>query len=158
MIRRRWRVKRDGASLRLNLDPEERELLRSLLAQLRIVLGEDTDPTDERVRRLFPTAYPDDPEHDAEYHRFMREELVASHLAAIERFETTLDATRIAEHEAVSWAQALNSVRLVLGTLLDITEDMDLDDLSPDYPAYGSHLVYHYLSGLLDELIRALSD
>lgn len=157
MIGRRWRIKRDGSALRLNLAAEERDLLRSLLSQLRTVLTQDEDPADDRVRRLFPTAYPDDPEHDAEYQRFMREELVASHLAAIERFDATLEATRIDEHEAVSWAQALNSVRLVLGTLLDVSEDMDLDDVAADDPAYGSFVLYDYLSGLLDELIRALS-
>lgn len=157
MIRRRWRIKRDGTRLRINLAAEERELLRSLLEQLRVLLSGDLDPSDERVRRLFPTAYPDDPEQDAEYQRFMREELVTSHLAAIDRFEATIDATQVDEHEAVAWAQALNSVRLVLGTLLDVSEDLDIDDLPTDHPAYGSHVLYGYLSGLLDELVTALS-
>jgi hypothetical protein len=56
----------------------------------------------------------------------------------------------------LAFMQAVNGVRLVLGTLLDVTEDDDdveRDDLdaAPEYHLYG------YLSWVLDASVRALS-
>jgi len=148
---RRWRVKRAGSSFRLNLPDEERSLLRDLLPQLRELIATPPGDGDERIRRVFPTAYPDDAELDAEYQRFMREELVASHTAAIERVEASLDRNELSEGELLSWMQSLNSVRLVLGTLLDVSEDgIDADADDPGYALYG------YLSALLEEMVHAI--
>ena len=57
-----------------------------LTGELRALLT-DPDPGDEAQRlivRLFPVAYPDDDEMEAEYQRLMREELVGSKLAALD--------------------------------------------------------------------------
>ncbi len=51
---------------------------------------------------------------------------------------------------------ALNSLRLVLGTRLDVGEDppeLDLDD--PEAPMYA---VYEYLAWMLEQAIRARSE
>ncbi len=153
MIRRR-RIKRTGPDrFRFGLPDEERGLLADLLPQLRSLLGATEDELGtERTRRLFPTAYPDDPEHDAEYQRFMREELVASHLGAIERVEQSLASTELTELELLGWVQSINALRLVLGTMLDVSEDGGSDN--PDEPGYA---LYHYLSALLDEAVEALA-
>ena len=99
MIRRK-RVRRTRAGgYRLDLPPEERELLRTLLPQVRDLLA--APPDDPRVRRLYPTAFTDDPEKEAEYQRFMQEELVASRIAAVEAVEASLDAKEL--DEAQRW-------------------------------------------------------
>src|SRR5215467_14246643 len=83
--RARIRRTRRG-TYRVDLPPPERDVLARLLPQLRqLVSGEGDD--DGRSRRLFPTAYAQDAEADADYQRLMREELVASRLAAIETVE-----------------------------------------------------------------------
>jgi Domain of unknown function (DUF2017) len=156
-MNRRWRLKRSGDRIRLNLQTEERDLLRDLMAQLGELIGGPVESGDDRVRRVFPVAYPDDPERDAEYHKYMREELVASHTAAIERVTSSLDATELTEAEAMSWTQSLNSVRLVLGTMLDISEELELSDIDESDPSYGSFALYGYLSGLLDEIVQVLA-
>ncbi len=51
--------------------------------------------------------------------------------------------------------QSLNALRLVLGTILDVGEDHDLDDVAPDDPLVGEHHLYGYLSYLLDAAVRA---
>jgi hypothetical protein len=152
--RRRPRIRAVRDGFEINLPAEERDLLRHLLPQLREVMEH---PDDERARRLFPTAYPLDVERDAEYHRYMREELVASRVASLDRFIATVAETKVDEATLYGWMQSVNSVRLVLGTLLDVREDHDeFEDLSPDDPRYSEYALYGYLSGLLHEIVVAL--
>ena len=152
--RRRWRIRASGDGFDLNLPQEERQLLAQLLPQLREVME---DPDDPRARRLFPTAYPHDVERDAEYHRFMREEIVASRLAALEAFAGTASGDHVDEATLLGWMQCINGVRLVLGTLLDLSEDDDFDSLDRNDPRFGEYALYGYLSGLLEEIVQALS-
>ena len=59
------------------------------------------------------------------------------------------------ETEMHAFIRAVNSVRLVLGTVLDVGEDED--EIAPDLlesPEYG---LYGYLSYVLDSSVRALS-
>jgi hypothetical protein len=151
--RRRLRRRRSGG-FRLDLPAEERALLSRLLPQLREVIA--LPPDDPRVRRLYPTAFPDDPEKEAEYQRFMQSELVASRTAAIDTVEGSLDANELDEEQALAWMAAVNTLRLVLGTMLDVDEDLDLGRLPADDPDIESYALYAYLSLLLEELVSAL--
>jgi hypothetical protein len=152
ILRRNWRVRAAGGGFDLNLPKEERELLRNLLPQLKEVV----DQPDERTLRLFPPAYVDDPERNDEYQRYMHEELVASKTAAIERFLETADAKHVDEPTLLGWMQTINSLRLVLGTILDVDEELDLDDIGTQDPNYPEYALYGYLSGLLYEIVEAL--
>ena len=51
--------------------------------------------------------------------------------------------------------QALNAVRLVLGTLLDVGEEHDPSAVRDDDPMVGEHQLYSFLSWLLEHLVRA---
>ncbi len=76
-------VERIKSGFRLNLQEEERELVLRLMGELRaLLLGPNED---DRLRRLFPTAYhqPGDQAMDDEYQRLMREDLVASRLTGL---------------------------------------------------------------------------
>lgn len=145
---------------RVNLDAEEKALLVRLMGELEALL---TDPGDdahanELVARLFPTAYPDDEAKEAEYQRLMREELVASRSAAIESVRTTLDPRRSAvldEAETIAFLQSVNAVRLVLGTMLGITDDESAD--AADDADTAEHGLYDFLSWLLEWTVQALS-
>jgi Domain of unknown function (DUF2017) len=153
---RRWRVKRArNGNIQLALPDHEREVVRRMLPQLRELLT--LGANDDRTKRLFPVAFHDDPEAEAEYQRFMHPELVASRLAAIDLVETSLDRTELSEEEAVAWMQSVNGVRLVLGTLLDVDEELDIEGVADDDPDVQGYAIYAYLSGLLDELVRALT-
>ena len=153
MLRRR-RVKRTRAgTYRVDLPTEERDLLRHLLPQLRELIT--APPEDPRVRRLFPTAFPDDPEKEAEYRRFMHEELVASRTAAIDTVEASIEAKELDEAQAAAWMTSLNSVRLVLGTMLDVSEETDVAMVGDEDPDVQAYALYAYLSLLLEELLAA---
>jgi hypothetical protein len=139
---------------RIDLPKTERTVMAHVVGQLRALLT-DLDTDDERVRRLFPTTYVHDPEAEAEYRRFMRTELTQSKLAALDHFESTITADEASEEQLIGWMQSVNSVRLVLGTMLDIGEDHV--DIDPDDPNVDGYVLYHHLSGLLEEIVTALS-
>jgi hypothetical protein len=150
----RRRVDRVGEGrYRLRLPEEERTLLRSLADELRALISASTD--DPVVRRLFPVAYHDDAERDHEYQALVRDELLDRRLAAIEVLESTAAATEVDGEQLGAWMGVINDLRLVLGTKLDVDEDMEPIDIEdPDAPA---HAVYEYLGFLLHEVIEALT-
>jgi hypothetical protein len=140
---------------RITLDVEERNLLVRLVGELRALLTEG-DADNPLLQRLFPTAYPDDEEQEAEYQRLMREELVASRLGAIEAVTGALEHPELLdEGQTVAFMQSLNAIRLVLGTMLGITDDASADLAErADTP---EHHLYDFLSWLLEWTVRSLS-
>jgi len=138
---------------RLRLPAEERELLRSLPAQLHDVLRTD-DPS---LRRLFPPAYTDDREADDEFRRLMRDELLEGKLAALLVVEETADADHLTGEQLESWLGALESLRLFLGTQLDVTEQTYEQELDPNDPSAPALALYGYLSWLQEQAVEALS-
>ena len=145
VLRRPVRRSRSGR-YQLHLSSDERQLLRSLPEQLNAVLLED----DASVRRLFPPAYADDPEREAEYQGLMREDLLSRRRAAHEIMARTIDANDLDAEELNAWLATLNDFRLVLGTRLDVRED----DMGDDTPAYA---LYHYLTYLEEVVVEALA-
>ena len=152
MTRRRIERQRDG-TIRLRLPAEERDVLRALPGQLRELLGTD-DPS---LVRLFPPAYAEDREADDEYGALVRDELREDRLDALRVVEATLDAERLDEKQLAAWLDALESLRLVLGTQLDVTEETYAHDLDPSHPAAPALALYGYLSWLQEQAVEALS-
>ncbi|HYF46356.1 MAG TPA: DUF2017 family protein [Acidimicrobiales bacterium] len=155
LIRRR----RNG-EYELHLSGEERELMKSLVPQLRELLaagagGGPEQPVDESLTRLFPTVYADE-DLEAEYQRLVRDELLEKRLAALDVVEATADEERVTEEQLLQWMGSVNSLRLVLGTRLDVTEDMDAID--PDDPNALLLGIYGYLGWLLEHIVEALSE
>ena len=148
------RIQRDRkGGYKVRLPAEERELLRTLPAQFRAVLQTD-DPS---LRRLFPPANVDDEKANDEYRRLMREELLEGKLEALRVVEETADAEHLSGEQLESWLGALESVRLFLGTQLDVKEeiyDRAIDEDDPDAPALA---LYGYLSWLQEQVVAALS-
>jgi hypothetical protein len=156
-FQRRVRRTRQG-DFELRLAAEERDVLRSLPAQIREVLASSSGSDDPAIARLNPTAYPDDPEFDAEYHRLMREDLDAGRLAALQTLEETVDARRLDEPQALAWLRALNDMRLLVGTRLDVSEDPAERVVSPRDPRAPALALYDYLSVLEQDLVEALGE
>jgi hypothetical protein len=157
----RWQfrppIERVKHGFRINLDTDERDLVLRLLHEMRaLLMGSSDNPA---LARVFPAAYhrPDNAELDAEYQRLMREELVASRLAGIAMVDEALSSTTpITEAQLLALMQALNGLRLILGTVLDVGEDHDADLIPDDDPQVGEHHLYVFLSWLLEWTVRAL--
>ena len=152
------RVKRvRGGRFVLRISGAERDVLRSLPAQLRqLMTGQDAGANPD-LRRLFPTAYPDDLEKAAEYDAMVRDDLVAERLAAIDVMERTIDSDRLSEEELLAWLSSINDLRLVLGTRLDVAEDLSELEITRDDPRAESLALYAYLSLLEEDAVAALS-
>ncbi len=151
---RRIRRNRKG-QFEIRLAGPERELLRSLGPQMREVINDEDD--DAAVARLFPVAYRDDPDRENEFRLLARDELRSSHLAALATLEESAGAERLDEEQLLAWMRAINDVRLVLGTRLDVSEEGDerpVDAADPRAPAFA---VYDFLTWLQGEIVDALS-
>jgi hypothetical protein len=146
---------RDGTYL-LNLDVRERELIRQLLGELRALLSLGAD--DPRVRRLYPAAYVDDAAKEDEYRLLTHEELKSGQQSNVGVVEASIEAEQLNEEQLTAWMQAINSLRLVLGTILDITDDDQEMAFDPEDPDARTQALYGYLGGLLDEIVDAQLD
>jgi hypothetical protein len=135
---------------RVNLGPDERQLLRELPVQLLAAITDNRD--DPSFRRLFPPAYEKDKEAEKGYRLLAGMELDDSRSYALQTLSKTADSMEISEEELETWLRALNDIRLWLGTVLDVSED-DVDD-EPDDPP---HVLYHVLTWLQDLAITVLS-
>lgn len=149
---------RADGTFRLNLGVVERRVVADTCAELLEALAEPDAPDLPALERLFPSAYPDDDAADAFFRQMTVGELLASRRAAIETVERTLASKSISRDELEQWMTALNSVRLALGTVLDVDEvPVDVRALDPDDPATQTRLVYELLGVMLDHVVEALS-
>jgi Domain of unknown function (DUF2017) len=147
-------VARKGRYL-LRLPESERELMLQLLGELRTLLK--LGPDDPRLRRLYPAAYSEDEEKEAEYRRLTHEELSSGRLAALDIAERTIAADELTPEQLTAWMHAVNALRLVLGTMLDVDED-DPFAVDPDDPNAREYMLYGYLGLLLEEIVQAQLD
>jgi hypothetical protein len=137
-----------GGGVLLRLSSEERALVASLAGELRSQLDSATD--DPSFRRLFPPAY-DDEQDERAYRELAGDELLDGRRQALELLAATARSDRLSAEEADTWLRALNDLRLVLGTRLDVQEDALLESRqSPELALYG------YLSWVQEQLVAAL--
>jgi hypothetical protein len=129
----------------------------NLLRQLSELL--DSQPDHPNLVRLRPPAYTDDPEADAAYQLLAGEELRTSRRQSIDAVIESLGRDQLSEDELWSWVQALNGIRLVVGTRLDIRDD-DHGPISrrstdpDDRPLWA---VYDFTTLLQHDIVDALS-
>jgi hypothetical protein len=146
--------RRPDGGVELRLSRDERRLLTSLAAELRSLL--EGEPGDPSLRRLFPPAYEDEADERG-YRELMGTELLSGRREALELVERTAGKRRLSAEEADAWLRALNDLRLVLGTRLDVQEDTLLSELRPDDADAQAVAVYGYLSWIQEQLVAALS-
>ena len=152
LFRRPWvRAVDGGYSLRL---PDG---LRQVLPRLSDELGELLASDEASVRRVFPTAYPDDAEREAGYQALIRGELVDRHRAGLALLAATADAEMLSQDELTRWMTTINAVRLILGTALDVAEDHELE-LDDDDPRQFTFQLFTVLGLLLGDIVEAFDD
>ena len=146
-------IQRDvDGKVRLHLQPHEVALLRELLDELETLLE---DPEDPALRRLFPPAHTDR-EHEEQYRSLVGDQLLSGRTKALATVRDTLGRDTLAPDEADAWLRALNDLRLVLGTRLDVTEDLDFEQLDVNDPRGRELAIYGYLSWLQEQLVESL--
>jgi hypothetical protein len=148
------RIRRTRNGFTLRLPGAERALLTQLAGELTALLDAlaPGDPTPEDIRRLFPAAHALDGGHDSES---FRETLLEQRRDALEVLAGAASADRLTDDEADRWLEAINSLRLTIGTQLGVTEEPA--DVNESDPNYAEWICYQYLSFLESELIEAMS-
>jgi len=152
VIGRRRFVRDHEGRVRPGLDRAGRELLRALPRQAQTLLEHD----DASAARLFPVAYPGDEAAEAEYREMMGSQLLQRHQQALDTLATTVDAPSVDDDDLLQWLAAFEVLRLVLGTQLDVSEDMA--DIDPTDPEAQQFAVYQYLSILQSEIVDTLAE
>ena len=154
--------------------PDEAGLLARICRELTELLsGADAGQPpagepDAILARLFPRAYldPTEEEAEAEWQRLVHDDLVEGRRATLETVSRSLahaDMSRgryvlvLSRDEAEAWLSVLNDARLALGTRLDVTEDLDPADFSASDPESAPYAVYWWLGFLEEHLVEVLS-
>lgn len=135
------------------IDETEQQVLGDLVVQMRSLLSTDSPA----LARLFPPPYGDDEERNAGYAALAGAELVERRLAALEVIEDTLGAEELTEEQLGTWMRSINDVRLVLGTILDVSDDDEPTGAHADDDTAALHATYSYLGYLLERIVDALS-
>jgi Domain of unknown function (DUF2017) len=173
-----WR--RSGDHLIGTLQHNEAVLLRGLVTQIREILaarlaespvdelsamtgirtGPSTPPGDRVLARLLPDFNQDDPELAGGLRSLHEPELIDAKdgVAAVVLRTCPPEGgkVRLTVAEGEAWLTALNDVRLALGTVLEVTEDMP--DQLPESDPRAPHLgVYQWLTYVQDSLVQTLS-
>jgi hypothetical protein len=151
--RRRF-VRNGSGEYGVRLRAEERALLASLPDQLETLVA---DGRSAATARLFPPAYAAEPKLEAEYQRLMSDELVRRRQATLATVKDTIGRDQLTEAELHAWVGVFNDVRLVLGTLLDVSEDSDILDVDPESEDMPQRIAYVVLSEIVEEAVRALT-
>jgi hypothetical protein len=184
-----FRKNRRG-ELVVRLQPEELAVLRGLPSELRPLVDEPepagepdvtaADPEADRApnadesaedkvrRRLFPLAYLDPTEEEAEkeWQRIVHPDLVRSKLESLSTLAATLERASenkgrvdivLSPEETEAWLGTLNDARLALGVALNVTEDVDMEARirAEDAGAPG-YAMYAWLTELQAALVDAL--
>ncbi|WIB63278.1 DUF2017 family protein [Curtobacterium sp. MCBD17_040] len=151
--------RRDG--VHLTLSRGERSVLESLTAQLMQILQGDLagDPV---ALRLFPVAYPDDPEASAEFRRYTIVDLQtqkAENARIVHAWLTGRVSGPFDREAEQAWLRCLTDLRLTVAERLGIT-DHDPDDPDADPDGVGSEIglrdVYDWLGYVQEHLVVTL--
>lgn len=148
------------------LEPGEVAVLRGVPGMLRPIIEGDLSGNPD-AERLLPSASRDDPKVAAAFREMAQDQLVRAKLDAIDRFEDAISSppaggssrkwTQELDAEAIAtWMTVLNDARLVIGTRLNVTEEI-YSDPSDEVFEDPEHYLYLGLSELLVVLVDAAS-
>ena len=144
------------------------------LEQLLDFSGPTTEPEDPVLARLFPTAYPDDPEAAGEFRRFTEGTLRDTKARAAVRIVEALEEAglppelddeslmvdvELDKEDAVGWMKSFTDIRLALATRLGVEEGdedywMSLPDDDPRAHVYD---IYQWVGYLQETLVGAVA-
>ena len=147
-------VRRIGDRYHIELSGPEQALLVGLCRQVTELVATG----DPAVRRLFPTAFPDDPDRQREYADLTRAYLDEHHRRSLAILATTAGEREVGDDEIAAWLTAINDIRLVLGTRLDVTDGPDAGKRrASDDPHAPLDAAYNYLGWLQAHVIDAVA-
>ncbi len=166
MARTFERRRRDGRVV-VTLAAREAQLLRWVLDDLAAVVSARDDG--EIARRLYPRAYLDPTEEEAEqqWQALVHDDLVRERAGAVAAMIADIDGAEAVSRDRVratlddeqqsQWVRVLNDARLALGTVLGVSEDAE-PSLPADDPRVELLHLYYWVTALQAELVDLLLD
>jgi len=145
-----------GGGVIVELPTELRELLVNVARQMREVLTDDEYADSPALARLLPTAVPDDPMESLGVEQQKGQANRDGKVEAATILEATASNQRLSEEETLAWLRCLNDVRLMLGTHLNVSEDVDIETFMNDPATEHAAVVYIALSELVEMIVRAV--
>lgn len=169
-------IKADGEQIVIHVETIEVKVLGDLATQLLDITSPDSEvvknedplaaligidsqaakPTDPISTRLFPDAYPDDPDASMEFRRFTERSLRDTNVTRAKRVLADLEGrTKLTLNpdQWQQWVGFLNSLRLALGTRLEIDQESWNEERSESDPLYQLHELYNWLTWMQETLI-----
>ncbi len=166
----------DGEKIVIQIEPFEVKILGDLANQLlditspnsEVVENEDPlaaligidalaeKPTDPISTRLFPDAYPDDPQASMEFRRFTERSLRETNVNRAKSVLADLQGQTqitLGTDQWQLWVGFLNSLRLALGTRLEVDQDTWTQERSESDPLYQIFELYNWLTWMQETLI-----
>lgn len=182
-------VRRRAGAVHVVLSGEEASALAALSAQVATMLADDSSsapaaqadpleamvglttepvaaPDDPALRRLLPDAYADET-LSGEFRRLMDSELRRQKTEALDELRRAVEGAgeagvklKLKQEQAETWLRALTDIRLVLGTRLDVTENLEdrWANLKPTDPMAPLLAAYEWLGWLQESVVLALDD
>ena len=129
----------------------DREMVQRLATELDDALEAD----DPNLTRLFPPAYGTDEVRSREYDALARHELIDSRRATLATLREAMGHSELTGDQLSSLMRSINDLRLVVGTRLDVSEDVH-PQVRPGDPTFPDWLAYERLTHLLAQIIHAL--
>lgn len=145
-------IRREGPGFAVELPERAVALIETLCSELESLLGSDSP----LLERLFPPPYGDDTERNEGYSALAGPELLEHRLDALATMRTVLHSETVTEDQFMAWMRSLNDMRLVLGTMIGITDDQVPPQVRPELAQ--AFEVYEFLGGLLEMTVDALAD
>ena len=150
----------------LDLEAGEIDLLGVLFEQTERALREPEDVDPGILRRLYPDAYPDDPDASAQFRELTRT-TDERRVARLQECRAQLGPqppehggpVDLRDPEVMQrWIQAINDVRLVVGTRVGVSAEDDHHEreLDPTDPEDQLWVFYHWLTALQDTLVTSV--
>ena len=144
----------------LKLEPQERELLRQLIAEMRTLLEADLPRADDVTRRLFPDAF-DNPRESEEFRKLVGDELRGDKLKALnavnEQLEDGSGGIALEPGAVQGLLSVLTDLRLAIGTRLGVTEETMATEPDPSDPDAPTLAVLHWLGWVQESVLSEIT-
>ena len=130
-------------------------LFRNLVEEVKGFIENKGSPL---ANLLFPVAYQNDEAANIEYDSLTHEDLLQSHLSALETLVEISENDEVTEETLLQIMQAVNILRLALGTRLEILDEDDPSEITENHPDYNLWLIYHLLGENLSIIVDSISE
>ena len=133
---------------------EKERMIRSIISDELHESLKDNNQKKE-LSRLFPPGYLDKPEAEKDYQSMIHNELVTSHINALEILKGSLIKPEVKEQELMEIMRALNILRLSLGERINLFESFQ-EELAEADPNYDLWIIFQIIGQMLASVVDSL--